>query len=417
VREPEQAGVGGILPVRSAGSEEARIRLITAQEQLADLVDRLRSVSRYALDTEFHRERTYWAAPALVQVAWEDGPGTEVALIDPLSVDLEPLGEILAGSATMVAHAAEQDLEILERVCGRSPTRLLDTQVEAGFTGHSSPSLSSLLHAYLGFDLPKADRLTDWRLRPLTRSQMDYAASDVDHLIGLSDALASQLEASGRLQWAVEECEEVRGRGHGAGDPRRAWWKLRDARGLRGASRGIAQEVAAWRERTAQTLDQPVRFVLSDLAVQSIAHRPPGDEESLARARGMEGKRLRGAQAAEVLAAVERGRRLEQGDLVLPPAEDVPRSMRASVALIMAWVAQVAREERLDAALLATRSDIAAHLRGDPSRLDHGWRAEIVAEPIRALVEGRGSLAFNGEGSLVLEERSGLPLSRGVAKA
>ena len=149
------------------------------------MVERLLGEPRYALDTEFHRERTYWPALALVQVAWAAGDGgpAGVALIDPLAVDVTALGEVLAGPGVMVAHAADQDLEILERACGRGPSRLFDTQIGAGFAGHSSSSLSSLLKAFLGLEVAKGDRLTDWRVRPLTSSQLDYAASDVDHLL------------------------------------------------------------------------------------------------------------------------------------------------------------------------------------------------------------------------------------------
>src|SRR6201981_2878292 len=111
-------------------------------------MDRLLDADRYALDTEFHRERTYWPHLALVQVAWparaSDGSPAGVALTDPLAVDVAPLSKVLAGPGLMVAHAAEQDLEVLERACGRGPTRLFDTQVAAGFTGHGSSSLASL---------------------------------------------------------------------------------------------------------------------------------------------------------------------------------------------------------------------------------------------------------------------------------
>jgi ribonuclease D len=401
-------------PVRSKRARRPGIQLITEEDDLARLVDRLAHASRYALDTEFHRERTYWAAPALVQIAWiadEAGPAG-VALVDPLAVDLSPLGEVLGGRGTMVAHAADQDLEILERLCGRGPSRLFDTQIAAGFAGHSSPSLASLLQSFLDCEVPKSDRLTDWRTRPLTPSQMSYAAEDVDHLIDLADALTADLQSRGRLAWAEQECQSLLARSHGSGEPTRAWWKLRDARSLRGASRGVAQEVAAWRERTARELDQPVRFVLPDLALQSIAHRPPANEEALSKVRGLEGRRLRPPLAAEVVQAVERGKRLNPSDLDLPPADEVPRELRASVALVMAWVAQVARDERVDPALLATRSDVAAHLRGDGSRLDAGWRSDMLAAPIRDLVAGRASLAFDPDGGLVIEERSGRPLPR-----
>ena len=390
------------------------LELIADKPAFDDLILRLVEADRYALDTEFHRERTYWPALALLQISWADAPGEEpqVALVDPLAVDVADLCKVLTGPGTMVAHASDQDLEILERYCGRGPTRLLDTQLAAGFCGYTSPSLGSLSQAYLGRELAKGDRLTDWRVRPLTDSQLAYAAADVDHLLALADAIDRDLEQSGRRQWADEECESLRSRPHGPPDPLKAWWKLRDARSLKGAARGVAQEVAAWRELRAQAVDQPVRSVLPDLALQAIAHRPPSNAASLLKIRGMEGRHLKPAVSAEILAAVERGRNLPSSQLCLPPADDVPKELRAPVALVMAWIAQLARDQRIDPSLLATRSDVASFLRreGD-SRLSHGWRHDLVAGPLRALVEGRAALGFDGAGSLVLEERSGRPLT------
>lgn len=329
-------------------------------------------------------------------------------------MDVAPLADVLAGPGVMVAHAADQDLEILERFCGRGPSRLLDTQVAAGFAGHTSPSLGSLMQAFLGRDMAKGDRLTDWRVRPLTDSQRAYAAADVEYLLALADAITDDLDRSGRRPWAEQECEYLRRRNHGPSDPRRAWWKLRDARSLKGPARGVAQEVAAWREQRAQEVDQPVRSVLPDLAVQAIAHRPPANAGALVRIRGLEGRHMRPAVADQIMAAVERGRKLPPSELVLPPADEVPKELRAPVSLVMSWVAQLSRDERIDASLLATRSDVAAFLRGEPdSRLSQGWRAGLVAGPVKALVEGRAALGFDGNGSLVLEERSGRPLGSG----
>lgn len=393
---------------------DGRIELVTDKVAFENLIGRLIGADRYALDTEFHRERTYWPALALLQISWaaDSGDLPCVALVDPLALDVTALGDVLAGPGTMVAHAADQDLEILERVCGRGPSRLLDTQLAAGFAGHTAPSLGSLSLAYLGRELAKGDRLTDWRVRPLTQSQIAYAAADVDHLLALADAITGDLDRSGRTQWAEEECESLRSRSHGPTDPAKAWWKLRDARSLRGSSRGVAQEVAGWRELRAQTVDQPVRSVLPDLALQAIAHRPPTTAAALMKIRGMEGRHLKPAVSAQILEAVERGRALPEGQLRLPPADDVPKEFRAPVALVMAWIAQLARDQRIDASLLCTRSDVASFLRSDgTSRLDHGWRHDLVAAPLRALVEGRAALAFDGAGSLALEERSGRPFT------
>jgi len=332
-------------------------------------------------------------------------------VIDPQAVDIAPFAEVLAGPGVMIAHAADQDLEVLERACGRLPSRLFDTQVAAGFAGQGSASLATLSRTFLGADVPKGDRLTDWRRRPLTDSQLAYAAADVENLIQLADAISGELRRDGRLAWAEEECEMLRTRPHGPGDPSKAWWKLRDARSLRGSARGVAQEVAAWRERRAQATDHPVRTVLPDLAVTAIAHRPPANAKALSEVRGLEGRTLRQDVLAEILDAIERGKSLPADRLALPPADDVPKEVRASVSLLMAWIAQVARDQRIDATLVATRGDVAALVRGDPEgRLSRGWRREMVARGLRSLMAGEASLAFDGGGRLVLEERSGRPL-------
>ncbi len=150
---------------RQAGAVEPL--WIDQPAQLAELVQTLADEPRYALDTEFHGERSYWPHLALIQIGWPGG----IALIDPLTVDPAPLGELLAGPGCMVAHAADQDLSILERACGCAPSRLFDTQVAAGFIGMGTPSLAATVEKLLGARLTKGDRLTDWTRRPLRVEQ------------------------------------------------------------------------------------------------------------------------------------------------------------------------------------------------------------------------------------------------------
>ena len=142
----------------------------------------------------------------------------------------------------------------------------------------------------------------------------------------------------------------------------------------------MAQAVAAWREREAAANDSPVRQVLPDLAILGIAQRQPTTVEELAQARGVDERHRRGRIGREILAAVADGKAAEP-----PPVPDavdeLDRSMRPAVTLVSAWVSQVARDARIDTALLATRADLVAFLRGDPdARLAHGWRAELLGD-------------------------------------
>ena len=371
---------------------------VADQDTFERLVDLLIAEPRYALDTEFHRERTYYPRLALLQLAWSGG----TALVDPLAVDIQALGRLLRSDSLAVLHAAQQDLDVLQTACGVLPARLFDTQLAAGFLGYSTPSLSSLLASELRVQVAKGDRLTDWLQRPLTDEQRDYAASDVDHLLALHDLLSDQLRAQGRLDWALAACEELRCRPTGPADPDGAWLRIKDARVLKPKNRGVARAVAAWRERRAASSDIPVRQVLPDLAVLGIAQRMPRTAAELLSCRGVDERHSRGRIGEEILVAVARGRD-EEPTLPVPEGEELARSLRPAVTLVSAWISELSRQRRIDTSLVATRNDLVAFLRGDAdARLAHGWRAEFVGDDIRRLVEGRAALSFDGRGGLLL---------------
>jgi ribonuclease D len=382
-------------------------RWIDEPAALADLAETLCAVDVFAFDTEFHRERTYYPHLALMQIAWTDG----LALVDPLALDLHPLAPCFEGPAMVVAHAAAQDLEVLDRACGAVPAKLFDTQIAAGFLGFSTPSLATLAERILGIHLPKGDRLTDWRQRPLSAGQLSYAAADVAHLLELTDLIKEQLAAAGRLEWAIAECAEVYASLRQPQDPDTSWWKIKEVRHLRGKARGVAQEVAAWRERTAASTDRPIRTVLPDLAVLAVSNHPPTTVAGLRNLRGVDGRVPKGDGAVALLAAVKRGVELDPERIRVPPVDDVERTLRPAASLVAAWIGQLARDVRIDATLLATRADLNALLRGEgPHRLTTGWRAELIGDPIRRLTSGEAALAFDGKGGLALEVRSGQPV-------
>ncbi len=362
------------------------------------VVNELVSAERYAIDTEFHREKTYYPQLALVQISWQD----RIALIDPLAIDTQRLARLFDSNALAVVHAAQQDLEILKHSCGVAPRRIFDTQLSAGFLGYSTPSLSSLVQSEFKVVLPKADRLTDWLRRPLSEAQIKYAASDVEYLLGLHDRLAERLSAQGRQEWAYQACEELRTRPQGPVDPTLAWLRIKDVRSLRGRARGVAQSVAEWRERKAMAADIPPRRVLSDMALLAIAQKMPDNETELMQSRGVEARQIGGTVVRELLDAVREGVSRDQR-VPTNDSEDVERDLRPAVTLISAWVSELARQHHIDVALLATRSDITALLRGQPeARLSEGWRAQIVGDDIKRIVSGHAGLSFDARGGLRL---------------
>ena len=371
---------------------------IDSQTQFELLVDRLCVEQRYALDTEFHRERTYFPKLALLQVASVD----ELALVDPLAVDVHSLQRLFSTQSVCVVHAAQQDLDVLMHACGAIPARLYDTQLAAGFVGYSTPSLVSLLHGELRVVATKGDRLTDWLKRPLSDDQCSYAASDVAHLLELQDRLDGQLEALGRAAWVSDACEELRVRPVSGTAPDDAWLRLKDVRVLKSKGRGVAKALAAWRERRAMSLDAPVRQVLPDLAILGISQKQPKNVAELAQCRGVDDRHTRGAVAGDILAAVAAGA-VAEASLPAPDGDDLERTMRPAVTLVSAWMGELARSKRVDVSLLATRSDLVALLRGDAdARLATGWRADLVGDGIQRLINGRAALTFDGKGGLRL---------------
>jgi ribonuclease D len=340
---------------------------------------------------------------ALVQLGW---PGRTV-LVDPLAVSLEPLSKVLQGTGLAVLHASNQDLEVLDLACGTGPSRLFDTQIAAGFLGYASASLASLSERALRIRLPKGDRLTDWLVRPLTDEQLAYAAADVDHLLAIHDWLLERLVPLGRVEWAEDECEDLRLRGRPERLPHDAWRRIKEARQLRGQPFDIARALAAWREERAVKLDQPVRFVLPDLALVALAQRAPRSAQELRAARGVDDRHVGGQLANEILAVIEAARQNPPPLPELAPQPELARDLRPVVPLITAWINQLAGELDLDPALLGTRADVEAALRGDEGgRLSTGWRADLLGEPIRRLVGGHAALAYDSGRGLVLDERN-----------
>jgi ribonuclease D len=282
------------------------------------------------------------------------------------------------------------------------PDRLYDTQLAAGFLGYSTPSLVSLLWGELRVTAAKGDRLTDWLRRPLTEEQQTYAAGDVAHLLELHDVLAAKLAEVGRTEWVAAACEELRIRPASGTDPDSAWLRLKEVRALKPKARGVARSVAAWRERRAMASNIPVRQVLPDLALLGVAQKQPRTLRDLTLARGIDDRHARGAFGKELLAAVADGLD-DEAHLPVSDGEELDRHLRPAVTLVSAWVSEVARKERIDTSLLATRNDLVALLRGDDgAKLRSGWRAELLGDDIVRLVDGRAGLAFDGRGGLRL---------------
>lgn len=364
---------------------------ITKQADFDELVDELCDSGDYALDTEFHRERTYLPVLALAQLATSD----RLALVDPLAVDVAPLRKAFESDAVCVMHAGSQDLEILELECGAVPRNMFDTQIAALFCGYRTSSLGKLVEGFLDVRLDKSAQLSDWTRRPLPADDLRYAASDVAHLLALRDVLLDRLAERGRVDWAEEEIERLRSKDRSPPEPETLWWKLRGKTKLNAKARGVAQEIALWRDSIAKKQNRPARTVLSDMALLALAQRPARNVEQLRSVRNLDLRRFKHADA--LLAAIERGTRLSNDQVRMPPKkpENLP-SVDGVIALCLAWLAQRAGQEGLDVTVLGTRDDVTNLVLRQESRLAQGWRDALVGSELSAIIDGKAALRVNG---------------------
>ena len=332
------------------------------------------TVEAFGIDTEFHRERTYYPQLALVQLSWDD----QKALVDPLAVDLGAVRRASwKGRASCVMHAASQDLEVLDLRLRRPARDGCSTPSwRPGSSGTRCPRLAALVERVYGVHLPKGDRLTDWLRRPLGADQRRYAASDVEYLLGLerSSATSSRSGAGSTGRSTSARCCGPRAACGRAPDD--AWLRIKEARTLRGEAAAVARSVAAWRERRAAELDQPVRFVCSDLAVVGVAQRAPEDARGPAphprgRRAPRQGQGRRGRARPRSEPAGARPAPGPSGpDLRArppPAARGLPGGRLGEPA---------ARDLEIETSLVATRADIEALLAGGPlCPPRRGWRA------------------------------------------
>jgi ribonuclease D len=375
-----------------------------ASDEITRLAERAARERRFGLDTEFMPEGRYRPLLCLVQVC----VGEEIVLLDPLEgFDPAPLAAVLADpEIEVVLHAGRQDAAILRREWRTEVTNVFDTQIAAGFAGSSAQAgYTGLLHDVLKIRLAKTASFTRWDARPLTPEQLSYAREDVEHLMPLADELQKRLSASGRLEWAREECQAIAD-ATDVRDPEEVWRRLPRASGFDPRERAVARELGAWRERTAMAEDRPVGSVVRDPALAELVKRQPASRRELAQIRGLNPDLIR-RRSADLLAAIERGReappiRIDETERLLTESVDAP-----AVALSEALVRARAQEAGLAYELIAARADlvpiVVSARRGDPEpdvRTLKGWRRELVGTELLELLRGRRRLGI-GDGGRV----------------
>jgi len=368
---------------------------LTSTRALAAACERLARHPFVTVDTEFLRETTYYPLLCVAQMASPD----EAVVVDTLSpdIDLTPFFELMANPDVLkVFHAARQDIEICWHRAEVIPTPLFDTQVAAMVLGHGdSISYDQLVQRITGDAIDKSNRFTDWSRRPLSKAQVHYAVSDVTHLRDVYTALLADLGRRGRTDWMKDEMKVLCSPDTYRAEPENAWMRLK-TRVRKPKELAVLMEVAAWREREAQTRDVPRSRVLKDETVGDIAIQAPTTPEKLAGLRSLPKGFERSKWGEGILEAVKQG--LARDPKSIPRLER-PRGApngSATVELLKVLLRMTAEKHGVAAKVIATVDDldrIAADDQAEVAALK-GWRRELFGEKALALKHGRLSLAI-----------------------
>ena len=376
---------------------------VTETESLRELVAQLLTASCVAIDTEFMRERTYFARLCLIQLASDD----VTAIVDPLAIgDLSPLKDLLIDPGVVkIFHAGSQDLEIFYRLFGVATAPVFDSQIAATLAGFPQQvGYGALVKEVMGVTLDKGDTYTDWAKRPLSDTQVEYALNDVRYLPEIRRRLLSEMEREGRIEWLAADFSRLEDPATYEVVPRELWRRVKRVSSLNRRQLAIAREVTAWREIEAQRRDVPKRWVVGDESIIEISRRAPKTADELTAIRGVADKVGRGAQAG-LLGAVVSGLEVSDGDL--PSLEKRRRpvgDVDAAVDLMIALVRLRAREHGVAMPLMASRDDLERLAAGEKeaSPLLEGWRKKMVGDELVALIDGRLQVRLDG-GALVVE--------------
>ncbi len=350
-------------------------------EQLRNALEVAARSDFIALDTEFMRERTYFAKLCLVQAATDD----LCVLIDPLALtDLTLLHQFLADpSRVKVLHAARQDLEVLSQHGGTIPGPIFDTQVAAGLLGFAAQiGYADVVSKRLGVALAKGHARADWTARPLSTEQIEYAADDVRYLVPLYKDLKAALESLERLPWLQEDMQLLQNPALYRTEPPQAWQRLRGLEQLSAQQRGAAKSLAQWREEQAIARDRPRAWILPDDALRCMAEQLPASEASLSKIGALPNGTV-DKRGAQLLEAIRTGIENSGGEA---PAFQPPRADKAQLARIntlMALVRDTAVRLQISPELLATRRDIEHFVftgrLGNPAQ---GWRKAVIGNAL-----------------------------------
>jgi ribonuclease D len=350
-------------------------------EEPGSLVDVLQHRGQLGIDTEFMRERTYYAQLCLTQIA----AGDDIWCVDPLAGHPQDAfwKELLAHD--WVLHSARQDIEVVYQAAGAMPASIFDTQVAAALLGMPAQlGYAGLLKELFDVEIHKMHTRADWSKRPLRPEYLEYAAEDVEYLLPACEVLTERLEQQGRLDWAREDSAWLLDPALYVVDAAQAIDRLKGARNFHGRRRAAAARLATWREAEAIKRNRPRQWIIRDNVLLDIAWNLPTSEQALADLEGVPPK-LVTRVGHEIIDAINQSTN-DARDYEPPRPPD--EAQKALVKRMQAKVVSRADELGIVAEALASKRELTAVIIGGTrnSRVFTGWRAELIGNELLELL-------------------------------
>lgn len=370
-------------------------QIVDTPRGVASLCDHLEEAGAFGFDTEFVSEETYMPILCLVQVATTD----RLAIIDPLAVeDLSRFWDLVAGSqGGVTAHAAQAEIRFARYFADQEPGPMFDVQIAAGLLGYGFPlSYTNLVRHVLGEELRGSETRSEWRRRPLTDRQFEYAIEDVRHLLELRSKLAAQLDKAGRLWWLEEECRAQVAEPEES-NTRETWRRMSGTMSMNRRQLAVLRELVAWRLSEADARDRPVRSVAQDALLVEIAKRQPTDVNDLNVSRGMNRSSLR-RDAEQIVEAVRRALALPERDCPSPAVRIYdPEGVTMLAGVLGTALSALSAQESVTPSLIASSAELTNVARAyaktgkipEDSPIAKGWRQQLCGWLFAELLEGK----------------------------
>jgi len=376
--------------------------VIETTEKLEAFMGKLSAAKWLALDTEFLREKTYYAKLCLIQIE-ADG---HRACVDPLSIDdLSSLTDVLNDpEITIVLHAAHQDMEILLQLSGKTPTPVFDTQVAAAVLGlGDTMAYARLVEQMLGVAIDKSQVRTDWSRRPLKEAQLKYAIDDVRYLAQIYPMMLEKLESQNRLEWLDKDFAKASDPETYAINANQRWKKIRGNQVLKRPQLAILRELAAWRENLAEKKDLPRKWIIGDDILIDLARQNPKNSQEIGQIRGINADRTKKYHQTW-LELLKKGAESPESEWPELPRSKKPTPTQNGVIDLLMLVIQIeAKKQGITPAVIAGRKQVANMIQSGNTKLSDDWRGEIVNDTFARVIAGELVLGLENS-KLVLKE-------------